>query len=72
MTRKIIFCIALMFSSLTSCVDPVAQGTQVDKNLYIREFTYKGHAYLEIGDITVYGVTFLHDPNCKCLKQENN
>lgn len=70
MTRKTIFCICLMFSSLTSCVDPTVQAERIDKNLYIREFTYKGHAYLEIDDITSYSVTFLHDPNCKCKNMD--
>lgn len=47
------------------CAPTVKEENPGDE-YFVREFTYKGHRYLEFKDNYHYGQGFVHDPDCPC------
>lgn len=68
--KKIFIC---LFCSifLVSCFTDGTEKTSSDGiggSVYVKEFIYNNHSYLEFKDGGVYGQGWVHNPDCKCFK----
>lgn len=60
---------------LCSCQQPdTSIAKPVDSNVppIAHRFTFEGHSYIGFKYTKVYGVTIIHDPDCKCNKKQEN
>lgn len=54
----------LLTSCYTDGTDKVNNATGIGGEIYVKEFFYKNHSYLEIKDKSLYGHGFVHNPEC--------
>ena len=57
---------------LCSCQQPDASTAKPIERInqpVAHKFTFEGHSYIGFKYVNVYGVTIIHDPDCKCNKK---
>lgn len=57
---------------LCSCQQPDASTAKPIESKtppIAHRFTFDGHSYIGFKSVRVYGVTIIHDPDCKCNKK---
>ena len=72
--KKILF-ILISICLFTSCcynegTKKVSTVEGIGGEIYVKEFTYKGHTYIEFKDKGLDGQGYVHDPDCQeCLNK---
>ena len=70
--KKVLFVICLVFS-LQSCytegTEKVQEQQGMGGDVYVKEFVYKNHSYLEFKDNAIKGQGWVHNPECDCFNK---
>lgn len=64
--------IAIMLCSCQQPDSSTAKSIESKTTPIAHRFTFEGHSYIGFKYTKVYGVTIIHDPDCKCNKKQEN